>query len=97
MNTIKQLCRLAAYKTQKACSLLAIHVLCYISLVSPSLARCQVSTVELATNCFSLLMLTWLKSISATDIVYEGEIVQRVAPQKLTVHLAYRYTYIDKS
>ena len=26
-NAIKQLCRLAAYKTQKACSLLAIHVL----------------------------------------------------------------------
>ena len=59
---------------------------CDINLVSPSLARCQVNTVELATNCFSLLMLTWLKSISATDVVYEGKIVQRVAPQKLTAH-----------
>ena len=26
-----------------------------------------------------------------TDVVYEGEIV-RVTPQKLTAHLAYRYT-----
>ena len=52
---------------------------CYISLVSPSLATFQVNTMELATNCFSLLMLTWLKSISATDVVYEGEIVQCVA------------------
>ena len=52
-NAIKQLCRLAAYKTQKACSLLAIHVLLlHISLVSPSLATCQVNTMELATNCF---------------------------------------------
>ena len=42
-------------------------------------------------------MLTWLKNISATDVVYEGEIVQRVTPQKLTAHLAYRYTYIDIS
>ena len=42
-------------------------------------------------------MLTWLKSVSATDVMYEGEIVQHVAPQKLTANLAYRYTYIDRS
>ena len=59
---------------------------CCISLVSPSLARCQVNTVELGTNCFSLLMLTWLKSISAPDVMYDGEIVQHVTPQKLTAH-----------
>ena len=43
-------------------------------------------------------MLTWLKSVSATDVMYEGEIVQQcVTPQKLTANLAYRYTYIDRS
>ena len=42
-------------------------------------------------------MLTWLKSVSATDVMYEGEIVQCVTPQKLTANLAYRYTYIDRS
>ena len=95
--TNKQLCRLAAYKHRRHAHYLLSMFSCCINLVSPSLARCQVNTMELATNCFSLLMLTWLKSISAIDVVYDGEIVQRVAPQKLTAHLAYRYTYIDRS
>ena len=32
-----------------------------------------------------------------TDVIYEGEIVQLVVPQKLATCLAYRYTYVDRS
>ena len=34
---------------------------------------------------------------SATDVVYEGETVQRVVPQKLATCSPYRYTYVDRS
>ena len=62
----------------------------YTSLVSPSLARRQVNAVEFAISL--VLALRWLRSNSATYVAYEGEIVQRVATQKLVTCIAYRYT-----
>ena len=44
-----------------------------------------------------LLTLWLLRGISTTDIMYKGEIGQRVAPQKLATLLLYTYTYADRS
>ena len=51
---------------------------------------CQAIAVEFATSL--VLALRWLRSNSATDIEYEGEIVQCVVTQKLATCIAYRYT-----
>ena len=62
----------------------------YTSLILPRLTRCQANAVEFATKvCFSLFDGS---EVSATDVRYKGEIVQRVAPQKLVTCLVYRYT-----
>jgi len=51
------------------------------------------NAVEFATKvCFS----RWLRGNSVTDVMYEGEIVQHVALQKLMTCLVYRYTYVDR-
>ena len=67
----------------------------YVGLVSPSLARHAANAVEFATKvCFLLFDGS---EVSATDVMYIGKIMQRVAPQKLEGHLACRYIYIDRS
>ena len=73
------------------CGLVAVHVPSLHKSSISSLARHQTNAVGL------LLALSWLKSNSTTDVVYEGEIVQRVSPQKLATCSAYRYTYVDRS
>ena len=63
-----------------------------ISLESLSLARHQVKSCRVC-HLSLLLALRWLRDISATDVMYEVEIVQRVAPQNLATSLA----YVDKT
>ena len=58
----------------------------YIGLVSPSLTGHQSNAIEFATKvCFPVFK--WLRGTSTIDVVYEGEIVQCVALQKLVAHL----------
>ena len=78
-----------------SCGLVAVHV---PSLHKSSIVKLHKTSSKWCRVCHSslLLALPWLRGNSATDVVYEGEIVQCVAPQKFATCSAYRYTYVDR-
>ena len=60
-----------------------------------SLARHQANAVDFATKvCFSLFDGS---EEFVTDVVYKGEIVQHVTPQKHATCLVYRQTYVHRN
>ena len=75
---------------------IAVHV---PSLHKSSIAKpCKTSNKCCRVWYLSLLLaLQWLRGNRATDTRYHGELVQRVAPQKLANCSVYRYTYVDRS
>ena len=68
----------------------------YTSLVSPSLARRQANAVEFATKVWFSLF-GGSEGNSATDVRYDGEIVQLVVTQKFVTCIVYKYTYVHRS